>query len=101
MWMVATVADAVIHRAVVERPRELANGIDRGRAGHPAGPVSEAARAVSDPGRVSSLQTPTHRTRYHLHPCLRIGSLRSAAVLSMAAIAVPDSSSNPALRCCP
>jgi AcrR family transcriptional regulator len=26
MWMVAAVADAVIHRAVVERPRELANG---------------------------------------------------------------------------
>jgi hypothetical protein len=26
MWMVAAVSDAVIHRAVVERPRELADG---------------------------------------------------------------------------
>jgi AcrR family transcriptional regulator len=26
MWMVATIADAVIHRAVVERPDDLANG---------------------------------------------------------------------------
>jgi hypothetical protein len=26
MWMVAAVSDAVIHRAVVERPQELADG---------------------------------------------------------------------------
>jgi hypothetical protein len=26
MWMVATTADAVIHRAVVERPDDLSNG---------------------------------------------------------------------------